>query len=389
MNNLGQGAAGRPLIRFGVFELDSESGELRKSGVLIHLPPQLVKILAFLAGRPGQLVTREEIREHVWGSETFVDSEQGLNHCVKQIRIALGDDAEAARYIQTLPRRGYRFIAPVGERETPAPIPAPAARRRGWWWLLAGAGLIAVAAGCALWLLNRPGKATAAVSVPVPFTTYPGLEASPSFSPEGDRVAFSWDGPKQDNLDIYVKLIGADEPVRLTKDPARDEFPAWSPDGRWIAFLRRWPGEKNGVFLIPAVGGTERKLMEVVKAGVVFNAERRIAWHPSGQWLVIAYRNSAQEPMALFLISVETGEKRKLTSPPGNVPGDAYPAVSPDGRAVVFSRWISLQGADLYLLELSEDLRTIGEPSGSLQVISEFRGKPFLQNALQAVLGMT
>ena len=71
-----------------------------------------------------------------------------------------------------------------------------------------------------MWLLNRPGKATAAVPVPVPLTAYPGFEISPSFSPEGDRVAFSWNGPKQDNHDIYVKQIGADEPVRLTRDPA-------------------------------------------------------------------------------------------------------------------------------------------------------------------------
>ena len=117
-------AAGSPLLCFGVFELDPESGELRKSGVLIHLAPQPVKILALLASHPGQLITREEICRHVWGSETFVDSEQGLNHCIKQIRTAFGDGAEAARYIQTLPRRGYRFIAPVNANLAPVPSPA-------------------------------------------------------------------------------------------------------------------------------------------------------------------------------------------------------------------------------------------------------------------------
>lgn len=121
-------AGGRARLSFGVFELDPESGELRKSGVLIHLPPQPVKILAFLASHPGQLITREEIRQHVWGSETFVDAEQGLNHCIKQIRTALGDDAEAALYIQTLPRRGYRFIAPVSGGLAPEP-PAAAEGR--------------------------------------------------------------------------------------------------------------------------------------------------------------------------------------------------------------------------------------------------------------------
>jgi TolB-like protein/DNA-binding winged helix-turn-helix (wHTH) protein len=117
------GATGRPFIRFGVFELDLGSGELRKSGVLIHLPPQPFKILALLASRAGQLVTREQIDQQIWGNETFVDFEQGLNHCIKQIRTVLGDDAESPHYIETLPRRGYRFIAPI---ETIAPVSSPA-----------------------------------------------------------------------------------------------------------------------------------------------------------------------------------------------------------------------------------------------------------------------
>src|SRR5437764_13377050 len=101
------------MLRFGVFELDLSSQELRKGGVLINLPPQPFKILALLASRPGQLVTRDEIQRQVWGEETFVDFEQGLNFAIKKIRVALCDDAQTPRYIETLPRRGYRFIASV------------------------------------------------------------------------------------------------------------------------------------------------------------------------------------------------------------------------------------------------------------------------------------
>jgi TolB-like protein/DNA-binding winged helix-turn-helix (wHTH) protein len=100
-------------VRFGVFELDLQAGELRKSGVLLHLPPQPFKILTLLASHPAELVTREQIRDQVWGTGTFVDFEHGLNFAIKKIRDALGDDPETPRYIQTLPRRGYRFIAPV------------------------------------------------------------------------------------------------------------------------------------------------------------------------------------------------------------------------------------------------------------------------------------
>jgi TolB-like protein/DNA-binding winged helix-turn-helix (wHTH) protein/tetratricopeptide (TPR) repeat protein len=100
-------------MRFGVFDLDLQTGELRKSGVLLHLPPQPFKVLALLVSRPAELVRREEIRDEIWGTETFVDFEHGLNFAIKKIWDTLGDDSETPRFIETLPRRGYRFIAPV------------------------------------------------------------------------------------------------------------------------------------------------------------------------------------------------------------------------------------------------------------------------------------
>src|SRR5215471_637730 len=101
------------LLRFGAFELDAGAGELRRSGDLIHLAPQPFKVLDLLVRRAGQVLTRAEIRDHVWCDDTLVDFEQGLNFCVRQIREALGDTADAPRFIETLPRRGYRFLMPV------------------------------------------------------------------------------------------------------------------------------------------------------------------------------------------------------------------------------------------------------------------------------------
>ena len=101
------------LLHFGTFEIDLRTGELRKSGLLISLPPQAFRILALLASRPGELVTREEIQRQIWDGETFVDFDQGLNFGINKIRTVLGDKAETPRYVETLPRRGYRFIAPV------------------------------------------------------------------------------------------------------------------------------------------------------------------------------------------------------------------------------------------------------------------------------------
>src|SRR5260370_33527750 len=116
-------ASGISELRFGPFELHLSTGEFRKSGALINLPPQPFKILALLASRTGQLVTREEIQQQIWGNGTFVDFEHGLNFAIQRVRTALGDVADTPRYIETLPRRGYRFIAPVTPVDTdPAPL---------------------------------------------------------------------------------------------------------------------------------------------------------------------------------------------------------------------------------------------------------------------------
>ena len=113
-------------FRFGAFEVDPQAGELRKNGVLVRLPPQPYKLLLLLAGHSGHVVSRDEIRKQLWGEETFVDFDQGVNFSIRQIREALGDSADDSRYVQTVPRRGYKFLAPV-EPILPAGAPAAAA----------------------------------------------------------------------------------------------------------------------------------------------------------------------------------------------------------------------------------------------------------------------
>src|SRR5262245_22406338 len=100
-------------LRFGGFELKAAAGELRRHGDLVKLAPQPLKVLELLVRKNGEVVTRNEIRDHVWRGDTFVDFEQGLNFCIRQIREVLGDAADAPRFIETLPRRGYRFLMPV------------------------------------------------------------------------------------------------------------------------------------------------------------------------------------------------------------------------------------------------------------------------------------
>ena len=116
------------LLRFGTFQLDSSTGELQKDGRPVRLPPQPARVLDVLASNAGRLVTRDELRDRIWSGDTFVDFEQGLNFCIKQIRTALGDDAKTPTYIETLPRRGYRFLAAVEHVAPSSAARAPADR---------------------------------------------------------------------------------------------------------------------------------------------------------------------------------------------------------------------------------------------------------------------
>jgi len=204
--------------------------------------------------------------------------------------------------------------------------------------LVAGAGLI-------FWLSpfdprrDLPLAATARI---IPFTTFSGAADQPAFSPDGNQIAFTWDGGNGGNPDIYVKLIGAGAPLRLTTDPAEDLSPAWSPDGRYLAFLRRSASE-NGVFIAPALGGAERKL------GKTEPNLSRLAWSPDGKFLALVDRPSPQDRDSIFLLSVEDGEKQRLTLPPESS-GDISPAFSPDGETLAFIRSNSLTSEDLYLI---------------------------------------
>ena len=216
--------------------------------------------------------------------------------------------------------------------------------------------LLVFAAG--LWLrFHRPATGAGLAPKTVPLTSYVGNECCASFSPDGNQVAFVWDGPGQDNHDIYVKLIGTEHAVRLTSDPAPDDSPAWSPDGRYIAFLRELPGSKAGVFLVPAIGGPERKLAEisVPEISVVGTGFGGLSWFPDGNWLAVTDQNS------VYALSLSTGEKRKLTFPPAGQIDDT-PAFSPDGQSLAFSRHSTLSAAEIYLLALSGELTPRGEP---------------------------
>ena len=242
--------------------------------------------------------------------------------------------------------------------------PPRRARRRTWIWAV-GALLVVLALGIVSWFLLRRPAATAPASVSV-FAARSGLEWGPAFSPDGNQVAFVWNGEKQDNYDIYVQLVGEATPSRLTTDPAFDFSPVWSPDALRIAFLRETQAGTE-VLIIPAAGGTERRL-HVSKIGSRFGLRQLarqfcgLAWSPNGKFLAIVDSESLQAPNSIFLLDVETREKRKLTTPPADWYGDGLSAFSPDGRNLALARSRHVYPSEIYVLALSENGEPRGEP---------------------------
>jgi DNA-binding winged helix-turn-helix (wHTH) protein len=237
--------------RFGSFEVDLKTGELRKRGLKLRLSGQPFEILRLLLESPGEVVTREELRDQLWTDRTFVDFDHGLNAAINKLRETLGDSVGRPRYIETLPRRGYRFIGRLDARLDDGPLAIPPIsdpgssahqtsfeqRPRVRLWM-AGVPLLVLLGAIGLWAYYRK---TAEKPLPsmevVPLVGLRGFQVTPAFSPDGNQVAFR-DSDGAHNTGIYTTMVGGEKSLRLTSDPG-DCCPAWSPDGRQIAW---WAG---------------------------------------------------------------------------------------------------------------------------------------------------
>ena len=199
----------------------------------------------------------------------------------------------------------------------------------------------------------------------IPLTTFPGSELDPALSPDGNSVAFCWNGEKEDNFDIYVLRIGSNTPERLTTDAADDFAPAWSPDGRTIAFSRAVADDRAELVLVPASGGPEPKLARTRnqdnRPAPLGRRMPSVAWSPDGRWIAASHSEPDDAHDRIYLFSL-TGGKRALTVPPEAYQGDYMPSFSPDGRALVFCRLSGFSASELYLQDLGTDLQASGKP---------------------------
>ncbi len=365
---------GNGRLQFGDFELDILSGKLCRDGHPVKIQPQPLRVLSVLLEQPGEIVSREHLRARIWGTSTFVEFDHGLNYCIRQIRLALGDEASEPIYIETLPKQGYRFIAPIaanGHITDPVlpvtPVPSPPPKKPHWKILGAAIVLLALAGAGMLFRVKHPPAARQPAAY-TQITSFTDAAVNPVLSPDGRIVAFY----RSDRTfwvadQIYAKMLPDGEPVQLTHDPRMKYDLAFSPDGSRIAYTvmeNGWHtytvsslGGDSSLFLQNAAGLTwldqHRLLYSEIKPGVHMGIvtanddrsehreiyfpmhERAMAHYsyasPDRKWALVVEMDPQWHPCRL--VPLAGGSPGKQVGPSGPCTSAAW---SPDGNWMYF-----------------------------------------------------
>jgi Tol biopolymer transport system component/DNA-binding winged helix-turn-helix (wHTH) protein len=364
-------------FRIGDWMIQPRINSIEHDGSVIHLEPKVMQVLVTLAAERGEVVTREQLRAAVWPN-VFVGDDV-LIRAISEIRKAFQDDPRSSHTIQTVPKVGYRLIAPVSEihfsssSETPlvsAPsreqivaLPEPKGahsnggssdfhKTRISSKQVAVAILTAIALlgfGAFLLLRTRHSPIIAASYTSHPLTTYPGSQLQPSFSPDGNAIAFVWHKPGERNGHVYVKTINSEESVRLTSSSDEELNPVWSPDGHAIALIRH-SQLQSSVEIVPSLGGSERQVYSLPVNSVWEYGG--LTWSSDGERLIFPQQITPGGPSELVELTLEGHTVRQLTSPPAGWDGDWMPAVSPDGKMLSFVRGSERSIRDIYVMAL-------------------------------------
>jgi Tol biopolymer transport system component/DNA-binding winged helix-turn-helix (wHTH) protein len=331
-NGNGSGNEGPRALRFGQFDLDLRAGELRRKGVRVKLQDQPFQILVQLLEKPGDVVTREELRERLWPANTFVDFDHSLNAAVRRLRDALGDSAENPTFVETVARRGYRFLAPVtaqGVNGNGTALPragavtgeSPRSLLRAWPYVAAVATIALVI--IAFKFGERLGHIFPSAPVRLlQLTANPADDRvrAAAISPDGRYLAFS------DQTGFYLRQIetGETHPVAMP-EPIRAHSISWFPDGTHLVVGLGSILSQTSLWEVSTLGGSARELTDEGRSPAV---------SPDGA--EVAFIRGGHFQQQIWLLSLDGSQPRKLSGEEGDFFGSL--AWSPDGSKLAFTR---------------------------------------------------
>jgi len=325
-------------LRFGDFEFDTQSATLLREGHPVKIEPQPLRVLSVLLENAGEIVSREHLRNRVWGDTTFVEFDQGLNYCIRRIRLALRDQASEPSYIETLPKQGYRFIAPVtvaadavipADPDQAPPASAPTPRNR-FWVAAISFGLLATFGVWATWRTShrvQPGAPL--IFLPIDLGTGVSLFAdngpAMAISPDGTRVVFSSRDASGKVLLYWRRL---DQPAVIPLPGTESAFsPFFSPDGKQLAFF--------------ADGRLKKVELDTGIVTILANAVNAAG----GDWgehdLIVFNRAPTLD---LWTVSANGGEPTPIARDPNDTVSRYWPRILPGGKAILFTGVAGWQG---------------------------------------------
>lgn len=321
---------------FGDVYVDFNRMTVTRGGRVVDIEPKVFDVLRFLIANRDHVVTKDELLDQLW-PDAFV-APNALTRAIAQLRKALGDDANEPRYIETVARRGYRFIGPVvidgsaGAEVVQAAVSSPARRRPTGIVAAAVAATAILATGLLVWVARgtAPHALPAGALTPAHVITSGNMNVEPALSPDGSAMAFASD--RSGSFEIYVvSLARGSNEIAITNDGNNNVQPAWSPDGRWIAYARNNGG---GLWVVPATGGTPRQLIE---------PGGDPAWSPDSNWITFTTQTGLVGQSSLKVIGRDGSGLRDLTSLGNPVGGHRSPTWSNNGRFIAFT---TVRGAD-------------------------------------------